>query len=135
MESSAITVNWLAVLVATVAAFVIGGLWYGPLFGKVWMRASGVNPDRLAQANPAVTYGVSFLLLLIAAYVLAMFIGPGAAVAFAAGAGFSVGALWVGGTLGVIYLFEARPMAHWAVNAGYAAVTFTVMGVILGLWS
>jgi hypothetical protein len=26
-------INWLAVLVAAVVTFVLGGLWYGPLFG------------------------------------------------------------------------------------------------------
>jgi len=31
-----IHVNWLAVLIAIVAAFVFGWLWYGPLFGKTW---------------------------------------------------------------------------------------------------
>jgi hypothetical protein len=39
-------VNWLAVLVAAVVTFVLGGVWYGPLFGKVWRAAEG-------QAEPA----------------------------------------------------------------------------------
>ena len=37
--------NWLAILVATVAAFVLGGLWYGPLFGKAWMAALGKTEE------------------------------------------------------------------------------------------
>ena len=41
--------NWLAVLLATLAGFATGGLWYGPLFGKAWMKAHrkdvGVRPS------------------------------------------------------------------------------------------
>ena len=38
-------VNWLAVLAATVAAFVLGGLWYSPvLFGKRWQAAAASSP-------------------------------------------------------------------------------------------
>ena len=34
-------VNWLAVIAAALSMFVIGGLWYGPLFAKPWQRAAG----------------------------------------------------------------------------------------------
>ena len=37
-------INWLAVIVAAVATFVLGGVWYGPLFGKIWRAADG-RPD------------------------------------------------------------------------------------------
>jgi hypothetical protein len=36
--------------------------------------------------------------------------------------------------LGVVYLFEQRPLAHWAVNAGYHVVSYSIMGLILGAW-
>jgi hypothetical protein len=127
-------VNWLAVLVATVATFVLGGLWYGPLFGKLWMRASGMTDEELKRGNPGKIFGVSFVLQLIAAFVLAMFIGPEATPAFATMAGLSVGLCWVGMGFGVVYLFEHRPFSHWAVNAGYQTAAFTIMGAILGLW-
>ncbi|NJN52279.1 MAG: DUF1761 domain-containing protein [Gammaproteobacteria bacterium] len=31
--------NWIAIVVSTALAFVLGGLWYGPLFGKAWLSA------------------------------------------------------------------------------------------------
>jgi hypothetical protein len=34
----------------------------------------------------------------------------------------------------VIYLYERRPLAHWAVNAGYQVLAYTLMGAILGIW-
>jgi Protein of unknown function (DUF1761) len=127
-------INWLAVIAAAVSSFVVGGIWYGPLLGTVWMRASGMTPDKVAQARPGLVYGVSLVLQIIAAIVLAMFIGPEATFSFAVFAAASVGLFWVAPALGVIYLFEQRSLAHWAVNAGYQVVAFTLMGVILGLW-
>ena len=128
------TINWLAVLIAAVLTFVLGGLWYGPLFGKTWQRASGVTDEQQKSANMAMIFGVSFVLQLIAAFVLDMFIGPGATLAFGAAAGAAVGLFWVATSFGVVYLFEQRPLSHWAVNSGYAAVSFTMMGALLGAW-
>src|SRR5262249_43348240 len=36
-----IHLNWLAVLVSVVASFVLGAIWYGPIFGKIWSKAMG----------------------------------------------------------------------------------------------
>ncbi len=128
------SVNWLAVLVAAVATFLIGGLWYGPLFQKPWMSASGVTEERMREGGTARIFGVAFVLQLIAAVVLAMFIGAEATPAFGTAAGLAVGLFWVATSLGVIYLYERRSLAHWAVNAGYQVVSYTVMGAILGVW-
>lgn len=122
----------VAVIVAAVSSFVVGGLWYGPLFGKAWMRAAGISQEKAGEANMGRVMGLSLVLQLIAAAVLLMFIGPDAAPAFAIAAAAAVGACWVAPALGVVYLFEQRPFAHWAVNAGYQVVAFTLMGVILG---
>ena len=127
-------INWLAVLVSAVSTFLLGGLWYGPLLGRAWMRASGVTEEQARQGNQARIFGVSFLLQLVAALVLAMFIGPDSTVAFGLFAGASVGLAWVATGLGVVYLFEQRPLAHWAVNAGYHVVSYSIMGLILGAW-
>jgi hypothetical protein len=128
------TVNWFAVVAAAASSFVIGGIWYGPLLGRTWMRASGMTRDQAAQAPMGKVYGLSLLLQLVAAAVLAMFIGAEASLPFAVLAAASVGIFWIAPALGVIYLFEQRRLTHWAVNAGYHAVAFTVMGLILGAW-
>jgi hypothetical protein len=127
-------VNWLAVIVAALTTFVLGGLWYGPLFGKAWMRATGITEEKAKQANMPLVFGASFVLELIAAVVLAMFIGGEATFGFAVAAAASVGVCWVAPALGVLYLFEQRPLSHWLINAGYHSVAFTLMGVIIGVW-
>lgn len=127
-------INWMAVLAATFTGFVIGGLWYTPLFGAAWQRATGLGAEALAARSMPRVFGLSFLLLLVAAINLAMFIGPGQTVLFGAFAGGAAGIGWVATAFGVVYLFEARPLTHWLVNAGYFVVTLTAMGAILAAW-
>jgi hypothetical protein len=56
-------VSLLATLLATVLSFVLGGLWFGPLFAKTWMGLLGVSEATLREGfNPAKTYGVTFVL-------------------------------------------------------------------------
>lgn len=128
------SINWLAVLVSAVSTFLLGGLWYGPLLGRAWMRASGITEEQAKQGNMGMVFGLSFVLQLVAAVVLAMFIGAEANAMFGLFAGAAVGVAWVATGLGVVYLFEQRPLAHWAVNAGYHVVSYSIMGLILGAW-
>lgn len=130
----AVSINWLSVLAATVSAFMVGGIWYGPLFGKAWMSALNISEEDMAQRNMAKVFGSAFLLSLIAAINLEMFLGPEAGVGFGAAAGFAAGLGWVGMFLGILYLFENRSLKAWAVNAGYCTVALTVMGLVLGFW-
>lgn len=127
-------VNWLAVVVAAIAPFAVGFLWYGPLFGKAWMAGSGMTPERAEQGNMPMIFGLSLVLQLVQAGALAMFIGAEATLGFAVLAGFMTGAFWVATAMGITYLFEQRPMGHFLVNASYHIVAFTAMGAILGAW-
>ena len=80
-------INWLSVLAATLSAFLLGGVWYGPLFGKLWMTEFNFTEEDLKQRNAAKTFGLAILLAFIAAWVLEMFIGHEANVVFGAMAG------------------------------------------------
>lgn len=126
--------NVMAVLIAALAGFVVGGVWYGPLFGSVWQRAASMTPEALAGRNMARVFGLSFVLLLVAAAVLALFIGPDQPVSFGLLAGLAAGAGWVAPAFGIVYLFERRPAGQWLVNAGYFVVTLGVMGAVLAAW-
>lgn len=137
MDFSAViaSINYWAVLAAAVASFVIGGLWYSPvLFYRRWLYAAARTEEQLSHGNMAVIFGGSLLLQLLAAFVLAMFLGAEVDVAFGASAGFMVGAAWVATAFGVVYLFERRPLALFLINGGYNVVAYTVMGAILGAW-
>lgn len=65
--------NYLAILVAAIAGMVVGFLWYGPVFGKIWIKLSGFTPEQMAAAQARgmkKEYLLSFLGLLITAGVL-----------------------------------------------------------------
>ncbi len=126
----AIEVNWWGVLLAALSGFVIGGLWYALLFAKPWQRAAGVTDEQLRRGAARAFIG-TFALSFVMAAALAAFIGPAGA-GFGAAAGAVTGVAWVAAAFGVNYLFERRSMALFAINGGYNAVTFTVMGVIVG---
>ena len=132
-STAAQAINWLAVLVAAFAGFAIGGVWYGPLFGKAWMAETGMTEAKARSGNPALTYGLTFVLNLVAAVSLAMFIGQGD-LSFGIFAGFMTGATFVSVALGITYLFEQRSLRLWLINAGYQTLLFTVMGALLGAW-
>jgi len=127
-------INYLAVIAAGLSAFLLGGIWYGPLFGKPWQRATGLTDETLKAGSPALIFPLAALLSLIAALVFAMFLGPDPALPFALGAGASAGLCWVAASIGIIYLFERRPLNHFLINAGYVTLQFTLYGLILGLW-
>lgn len=127
-------VNYLAVLLAALSAFVLGGLWYSPaLFAKAWMRLNGFDEEKLKQGAPmGLIFGGAFLMNLIAAYAFAWFLGPHPAIKPAAIAGFVTGLCLVTASFGLNYLFERRPLGLWLINGGYFTIQFTLYGAILG---
>ena len=128
--------NWLAVVVAAVSAFVLGGLWYSPfLFGRAWMAVNNLNEADLAKSNMGKIFGLSFLFELIMAANLAAFLAePKTTAAWGATAGFLAGSGWVTVTIATIALFERRSWKYVLINGGYMTVSFVVMGLIIGAW-
>jgi hypothetical protein len=129
-------VNWLAVIAAALSMFVIGGIWYGPLFAKPWQKAAGLSDEQLKNANMPLIFGLAFLFSLLMAANLAFLVTAtpplplSAIVGYAIAAGLGFAALG----LGVVALFERRPPAYFLINGGYLTIAFAVMGLILGLW-
>lgn len=117
--------NLPAVLVAALIGFVVGGLWYGPLFGAAWMRSIGLDPAMARNApRPGMKriFGFSFILQWVMALNLALFMQG------------TIGAFLIAAALTINALFEGRPRSYIAINAGYWVVTLTAMGLVLGAW-
>lgn len=130
-----IMINHLAVVAAAVSMFVVGALWYGPLFGKAWQRVNGLSDEDLQSASPLKTYGLSFLFSLVMAYNLAAFLGdPGTTAQWGLTAGFLAGFGWVALGIAMISTFEQRSWKYILINGGYMTVSFVLMGLILGAW-
>lgn len=127
-------VNWLAVLAAALASFLLGGLWYSALFAKAWQALVGMDDAKMRGGNKALIFGGAFVLAFVAAAVFAMFLGPKASLPFGAAAGFGAGLCWVTASFGINDLFERRPLKLFLINGGYHTLNFTLIGAILGAW-
>lgn len=126
-------VSLLATAVGALASWLLGSVWYGPLFGKAWMAEHGFSLEEISKDfNPAKVYGTMLVLSVVAAYVFGMFLGPEPGVAFATGAGFAAGAFWVAGSIATNYLFEKGSMRLFLINGGYHTVRFTLIGAAFG---
>ena len=139
------TINWLAVLVAGISAFVVGGVWYSPaLFGKAWMNANKLTMEQIKQGNFGKIYGWAFIFTLIAAVNLAMFLTDTPAectgncaqvtdITMGTMGGFLAG-IWVFCFVAIHGLFEHKPWKLIFINGGYSIVALTLMGAIIGVW-
>ncbi len=138
---SPIDVNWFAVLAATAFAMVLGMLWYGPFFGKPWMKAMGMDPnapmspEKKKEGMKAMSWNVPVALL--SAYVLAHFVDYTASVTWMDGAqtGFW---LWLGFQLPLIVqgkLYENKKNELLAINGAYQLVMLMGMGATLAYWA
>jgi hypothetical protein len=130
------TINWLAVSVAALSTFLLGGLWYSPLlFGKAWAKENGLTEEELKKGNTAKIFGFAFLWALVMSFNLAMFLNDGkTTVSWGAMAGFLAGFGWVATAIFTIGLFERKSNRYMLINAGYMTISFVIMGLIIGAW-
>jgi uncharacterized protein DUF1761 len=127
---------WLSIIAATLVAFLIGGIWYSPaVFGRQWISLNGFTEKDLSRRSMSRVFGLSFLLALVMTVNLAMFLGPSPSLGFCIAAGAAAGIGWSAAGLGIIYLFEGRPLRLWLINGGYQAVTLAAIGGVLGLFA
>jgi len=135
MEPTVLDISWLAVIVAAVVKFLIGWAWYSPpIFGTKWRELNKATADDV-RANLAPALVVEAIGDLIAAYILARFVGH---YGFGFGVGILVGFMaWLGFVAtvlaGQIY-YELRPRDVAVINGGYWLISLVVMGAILGVW-
>src|SRR5262245_4572137 len=115
-------VNIIAVLVAALSSFLLGGLWYSRLlFGQAWHRASGATQDP-EQKHRGRVFAVSFLFALVAAFTYALLMPPAPNAVTAVVQGLAVGVGFVAASFGINYQFANRSMVMWLVDGGYHAV-------------
>ncbi len=131
-----VSINHLAVIIAALSTFLLGGLWYSPiLFGKAWQIENKLSDEDLKSGNSAKIFGFSFVFSLIMAYNLAFFLGD-PSIDFLMGTlyGFFTGFGWVAMGIFIIGLFERKTWRYLLINGGYMILAFTIMGAILAAW-
>jgi MFS family permease len=127
-------VSLTATLVATIVSFALGGVWYGPLFGKRWRALVGLPEAEVRRDAELVTaYGTTFLLALMASFVMGLFLGRHPGLAFSTATGAATGLVFVAGSLWTNDLFEGRRFTLSVINGGYHAVKFMLIGMAFGV--
>ena len=134
-----ISVNYLAILVATVVAYAVGALWHSPAgFGSYWMGLMGLTRDHMGKMplTPAQAIVLGFFIMLVQVFVLAHFAALFGAVTWQMGLqlGFWVWLGFLAPTLANGWLWEGKSIKLFAFNAAYALVSIEVMALVLALW-
>jgi len=135
-------VNYVAILVAGIAAMVVGFVYYGPLFGKAWMKIIGATSEH-AQSEQAkkemlIVTVLQFIVVLFEIYVLAHFIqGWGEASGIETAVWLYLG--FVVPTVAASVMWTLHPTKTkfqiFALQAGHHLITLLLAAYILQMWS
>ena len=128
--------NWLAVVVATIAWFAFSAIWYSlPPLSKAWADAAGVDTTGDGPPLP-----LPFIPTLIGYFVTTIVIGLIAA-------GIGAESFWDGVVLGVVLgigfgmvgalvnqVYERKGSSYFLVNGLNAIIAFAIVGAIVAVW-
>jgi hypothetical protein len=129
-------INFLAVIVAAFSAFIIGWLWYGPLFGKQWMKLNGFTKESIqtGRLSLPVIMIINYIATVLAALSIAIFIGAESNLLFGIFAGFMIALFWIGTSRLNDVLYERKPWGLFLINLGYNLVIYMIMGAVIASW-
>ena len=133
-------INYLAVVTGGIINMIIGFLWYGPLFGKKWMKIVGMKQSDMEKTKQGMdkTYFVSFITALLMAYVTAHFVYFAGSNDFISG--MSVGFWsWLGfvattSLSGYLYTPKEKPADLYLIDNGYWLVTLMLIAGLMAVW-
>ena len=135
-----IEINWLAVVLATLASMVIAGVWYADFaFGKPWKKLTNVDAKKSEQTvktSMAIVLLVNFFTAVVLAVAISMVashfntssVWLALATSFVLCLAFSVT------TLQTHNMFEQKPIKLTQINSGYQWSIFLIMALIIGLF-
>jgi len=127
--------NYLAILVSAFIAFFVGWMWYGPLFGKAWMKLVKINEKEAKESMLGSIIG-GLIATLIMATAVAYLIWAlevtvwyfGLKVGLLAGIGF-VATYAINDVI-----YEKKPFPLFLIKVGYSLVALMTIGAIYTLW-
>ena len=132
-------INYPAVIVAAIIHFMIGGLWYGLIFGNLFLRIIAWTPAEIEQikANSSpVQYLVALATSFVLCYILAHFVQYTKAKGVADGmqTGFWLWLGFVATTQLPTVIFEQRKLGLYLLNVGYQLTACLICGALLAAW-
>ncbi|OBK36791.1 hypothetical protein A5658_05335 [Mycobacterium sp. 1245111.1] len=133
-------VNWLGIVIATVAGMAVAGVWYGKLFVTTWSNLTGITPEQSKAASRR-----NMAQLMLANTVTAIGLAAAVEVTFTATGSHSawlavvVGAgVWLAFSATTLLqhnAFELKPPRLTIINNAYQLTLFLAMALAIGLLS
>lgn len=130
-------ISWLAVIVGTLAYYLLGAIWFSPAFGRQWDKALGFSrPERwrpgtlyyLAPLLGCLASTIATAILVQATGVQSM--GGAVSLGLVVGIGYSAAV----SAVNAITPNTPRPILYGAVTGGYHTVGSLIVAVILVMW-
>src|SRR2546428_10619929 len=128
--------NWLAIICAAAAYWILGAIWYMALFGKIWAASIEQHGVKLQRSGMGAKMIGNFIGNFIAAVIMARLlvrtgivdVGHGLKLGAGVGLGFSATALTIQ------YLLESKPFQVWLIDVSYHFFGCVLLGAILSAW-
>ena len=132
-------INYLAVLVAGVASFALGAIWYSPvMFAKRWQNKLGFTDEYLRQANMPLVMGGSLVMMIIMALGNAILqqaiYGADGNLELGLKTGLMIGLFFSATTLAINYFYQRKSLMLWLIDALYQVFFCAIAGAIIGAW-
>lgn len=136
-------INYVAVIVAALAMFIIGFLFHGPLFGKLWMKLANIHPTGKEKFSDMIPQMLkNFLANILCAYVLSvvyLFASTSPAMGGSGALNGMVCAFWIwlgfivtGSSMDVIWMGKSKSL--WCFEMVASLASFLAMGAIIAAW-
>ena len=155
--------NFLSIIVASFSTLLVGFVWYGPLFGKIWMKENGFVEEELKQGNMLKIFGLTLLFSFFIAFMMQFMVihefgafgmingaeesalpsykafmddYAGKFRTFSHGAlhGTMIGLLFVFPLIGISGLFERKSWKYILIHSGYWIICLAIIGAIVCGW-
>ena len=128
-------INWLAVVLATVAFFAVGAVWYTALFAKLWQREVGLSDEQLTTGrNMMLIMGTCFLLEFIICLTVGHmfdFLEPNDRAKMMITIGLALGV--IAPALGINYLYMRKSLKLWLIDVGHFVAGMAAVGAVFVL--
>lgn len=134
-----IDINWLAVVLATVASMVIAGMWYADFaFGKLWKKLTkidAIKAEQIVKTSMTVVLVVNLFTAIVLAAAISIVANTfdNSSVWLALMTGFVLWLVFSATTLLTHNMFEQKPLKLTIINNGYQLALFITMALIIGI--
>ena len=127
--------NWLAVVLATVAFFAVGAVWYSALFARAWQREVGLSTEQLTGGrNMMLIMGTCFVLEFIVCLTVGHmfdFLAPSDRAKMMIAVGLALGVM--APAIGINYLYQRKSLKLFLVDAGHFLAGMAAVGAVFVL--